>query len=145
MNDPLCFYDVLADYYVQVPESGKPILDLIVKLWSQSFTCHIFTLLFHKWVGYLDDAFFWSQCDFHWWNSLLFCFPSKISWRIYPPSGFLSFYNQLFCTEMDSTFIIIIRCRISSFLLGFESSDCPWKLSKHICRWSYFLLFLLFH
>lgn len=57
MNDPLCFYDVLADYYVQVPESGKPILDLIVKLWSQSFTCHIFTLLFHKWVGDLDDAF----------------------------------------------------------------------------------------
>ncbi|KAA0033918.1 uncharacterized protein E5676_scaffold49G00920 [Cucumis melo var. makuwa] len=50
MNDPLCFYDVLADYYVQVPESGKPILDLIVKLWSQSFTCHIFTLLFHKWL-----------------------------------------------------------------------------------------------
>ncbi|XP_038894782.1 uncharacterized protein LOC120083202 isoform X2 [Benincasa hispida] len=54
MNDPLCFYDVLADYYVQVPESGKPILDLIVKLWSQSFTCHIFTLLFHKWLFEID-------------------------------------------------------------------------------------------
>ncbi|XP_022964651.1 uncharacterized protein LOC111464663 isoform X3 [Cucurbita moschata] len=50
MDNPLCFYDVLADYYVQVPEGGKPILDLIVKLWSQSFTCHIFTLLFHKWL-----------------------------------------------------------------------------------------------
>ncbi|XP_062173101.1 uncharacterized protein LOC133878557 [Alnus glutinosa] len=47
---PLCFFDVLADYYVLVPESGKPILDLIVQLWSQSFASHIFTLLFHKWL-----------------------------------------------------------------------------------------------
>ncbi|OWM89311.1 hypothetical protein CDL15_Pgr024056 [Punica granatum] len=46
----LCFYDVLADYYVQAPESGKPILDLIVQLWSQSFASHIFSLLFHKWL-----------------------------------------------------------------------------------------------
>lgn len=50
MNGPLCFYDVLADYFVQVPESGKPVLDMIVQLWSQSFASHIFSLLFHKWV-----------------------------------------------------------------------------------------------
>lgn len=51
VNDgALCFYDVLADYFVRMPESGKPILDLIVKLWSQSFASHIFALLFHKWL-----------------------------------------------------------------------------------------------
>ncbi|XWS53156.1 hypothetical protein CRYUN_Cryun11dG0133500 [Craigia yunnanensis] len=50
INGRLCFYDVLADYYVRLPESGKPILDLIVQLWSQSFACHVFTLLFHKWL-----------------------------------------------------------------------------------------------
>ncbi|KAL6200140.1 hypothetical protein ACLB2K_029922 [Fragaria x ananassa] len=48
--DQLCFHDVLADYYVWVPESGKRILDLIVQLWSQSFASHIFALLFHKWL-----------------------------------------------------------------------------------------------
>ncbi|GMP89265.1 hypothetical protein CsSME_00040917 [Camellia sinensis var. sinensis] len=47
---PLCFYDVLADYFVWEPEKGNPILDLIVQLWSQSFASHIFSLLFHKWV-----------------------------------------------------------------------------------------------
>ncbi|XP_058109751.1 uncharacterized protein LOC131252968 isoform X1 [Magnolia sinica] len=46
----LCFYDVLADHYVRMPENGKPILDLIVQLWSQSFASHIFALLFHKWL-----------------------------------------------------------------------------------------------
>ncbi|KAJ7947682.1 K-stimulated pyrophosphate-energized sodium pump protein [Quillaja saponaria] len=46
----LCFFDMLADYYVWVPESGKPILDLIIQLWSQSFASHIFALLFHKWL-----------------------------------------------------------------------------------------------
>ncbi|KAI9081792.1 hypothetical protein K1719_036118 [Acacia pycnantha] len=46
----LCFYDVLADYFVRMPESTKPILDLIVQLWSQSFASHIFALLFHKWL-----------------------------------------------------------------------------------------------
>ncbi|XP_039012681.1 uncharacterized protein LOC120141984 [Hibiscus syriacus] len=46
----LCFYDVLADYYTRVPESRKPILDLIMQLWSQSFASHIFALLFHKWL-----------------------------------------------------------------------------------------------
>ncbi|KAF9596335.1 hypothetical protein IFM89_008861 [Coptis chinensis] len=46
----LCFYDVLADHYVRVPQSGKAILDLIVQLWSQSFASHIFALLFHKWL-----------------------------------------------------------------------------------------------
>lgn len=50
MDGPLCFYDVLADYFVQVPESGKPVLDMIVQLWSQSFASHIFSLLFHKWM-----------------------------------------------------------------------------------------------
>ncbi|XP_004505881.1 uncharacterized protein [Cicer arietinum] len=50
IDGPLCFYDVLADYVVRVPESGKPILDLIVQLWSQSFASHIFALLFHKWL-----------------------------------------------------------------------------------------------
>ncbi|CAK7331606.1 unnamed protein product [Dovyalis caffra] len=46
----LCFHNVLADYYVRIPESGKQILDLIVQLWSQSFASHIFSLLFHKWL-----------------------------------------------------------------------------------------------
>lgn len=46
----LCFYDVLSGHFIQVPEDGQPILDLIVKLWSQSFASHIFALLFHKWV-----------------------------------------------------------------------------------------------
>ncbi|XP_061373219.1 uncharacterized protein LOC133315583 [Gastrolobium bilobum] len=58
VNDGLlCFYDVLADYFVRVPDSGKPILDLIVQLWSQSFASHIFALLFHKWLfeAHLDD------------------------------------------------------------------------------------------
>ncbi|XVF20096.1 hypothetical protein REPUB_Repub11eG0168800 [Reevesia pubescens] len=50
INGRLCFYDVLADYYVRVPESRKPILDLIVQLWSQSFASHVFALLFHKWL-----------------------------------------------------------------------------------------------
>ncbi|XP_039043520.1 uncharacterized protein LOC120182693 [Hibiscus syriacus] len=50
VNGRLCFYDVLADFYVRVPERGKPILDLIVQLWSQSFASHIFFLLFHKWL-----------------------------------------------------------------------------------------------
>ncbi|KAI3897865.1 hypothetical protein MKX03_007083 [Papaver bracteatum] len=49
-DNRLCFYDVLADHYVKVPENGKPILDLIVQLWSQSFASHIFSLLFHKWL-----------------------------------------------------------------------------------------------
>jgi len=58
INDgPLCFYDVLADYFVRVSESGKPILDLIVQLWSQSFASHIFALLFHKWVCEFVSAF----------------------------------------------------------------------------------------
>ncbi|GLU02393.1 hypothetical protein SLE2022_196450 [Rubroshorea leprosula] len=58
IDGPLCFYDVLADHYVRVPESGRPILDLIVQLWSQSFASHIFSLLFHKWLFevQLDNA-----------------------------------------------------------------------------------------
>lgn len=50
IHGPLCFFDVLADYYVLEPEIGKPILDLIVQIWSQSFASHIFALLFHKWL-----------------------------------------------------------------------------------------------
>lgn len=46
----LCFYDVLSFHFVEVPEDGQPILDLIEKLWSQSFASHIFALLFHKWL-----------------------------------------------------------------------------------------------
>ncbi|XP_011042677.1 PREDICTED: uncharacterized protein LOC105138324 isoform X2 [Populus euphratica] len=46
----LCFFNLLADYYVRVPESGKQILHLILQLWSQSFASHIFFLLFHKWL-----------------------------------------------------------------------------------------------
>ncbi|KAL1545157.1 hypothetical protein AAHA92_21912 [Salvia divinorum] len=47
---PLCFYDVLSDHFISIPESGKSILDLIVQLWSQSFASNIFALLFHKWL-----------------------------------------------------------------------------------------------
>lgn len=50
IDSRLCFYDVLADHYVRMPESGQRILDLIVQLWSQLFVSHIFALLFHKWV-----------------------------------------------------------------------------------------------
>ncbi|XP_043698634.1 uncharacterized protein LOC122649514 isoform X2 [Telopea speciosissima] len=50
IQNQLCFYDVLADHYVRVPDSGKLILDLIVQLWSQSFASNIFALPFHKWV-----------------------------------------------------------------------------------------------
>ncbi|XP_042467029.1 uncharacterized protein LOC122050013 isoform X4 [Zingiber officinale] len=46
----LCFYDLLADYYVQAPQAGNSIVDLIVQLWSQYFVSHIFALLFHKWL-----------------------------------------------------------------------------------------------
>lgn len=47
---PVCFYDVLADHFVSMPQNGKSILDLIVQLWSQSFASNVFCLLFHKWV-----------------------------------------------------------------------------------------------
>lgn len=50
-EDPICFYDVLADHFVSVPQNGKAILDLIVQMWSQLFASNIFALLFHKWVG----------------------------------------------------------------------------------------------
>ncbi|KAK9157216.1 hypothetical protein Scep_003790 [Stephania cephalantha] len=46
----LCFYDLLADHYVDMPEDGKPALNLFVQLWSQSFASNIFALLFHKWL-----------------------------------------------------------------------------------------------
>ncbi|XP_042510026.1 uncharacterized protein LOC122085607 isoform X3 [Macadamia integrifolia] len=50
IQNHLCFYDVLADHYVRDPDCGKPILDLMVLLWSQSFASNIFALLFHKWL-----------------------------------------------------------------------------------------------
>ncbi|KQK02736.1 uncharacterized protein LOC100830013 [Brachypodium distachyon] len=46
----LCFYEILANHYVRVPESGRRILELIVQLWSQSFAANIFALLFHRWL-----------------------------------------------------------------------------------------------
>ncbi|XP_047055662.1 uncharacterized protein LOC124661824 [Lolium rigidum] len=46
----LCFYEILANHFVKVPESGKRILELIVQLWSQSFAANIFALLFHRWL-----------------------------------------------------------------------------------------------
>jgi hypothetical protein len=46
----LCFYEILANHFVRVPESGRRILELIVQLWSQSFAANIFALLFQKWV-----------------------------------------------------------------------------------------------
>ncbi|KAK4408581.1 hypothetical protein Sango_0439100 [Sesamum angolense] len=49
-SGPICFYSVLADYFVCMPQNGKSILDLIVQLWSQSFASNTFALLFHKWM-----------------------------------------------------------------------------------------------
>lgn len=49
-QSPICFYNVLADHFVQMPQIVKSILDLIVQLWSQLFASNIFSLLFHKWV-----------------------------------------------------------------------------------------------
>uniref|UniRef100_R7WD33 Uncharacterized protein n=1 Tax=Aegilops tauschii TaxID=37682 RepID=R7WD33_AEGTA len=46
----LCFYEILANHYVKVPQSGRRILELIVQLWSQSFAANIFALLFHRWL-----------------------------------------------------------------------------------------------
>jgi hypothetical protein len=46
----LCFYEVIAERYMQVPEDCKAILQLFVKLWSQSFASQIFALLFYLWV-----------------------------------------------------------------------------------------------
>lgn len=54
---PTCYYYVLADHFVHVPQNGKPILDLIVQLWSQSFAANIFSLLFHKWVSRVFTSF----------------------------------------------------------------------------------------
>jgi len=46
----LCFYDVFAQHYAQVPDDGKEILPLFLQLWSQSFVSQIFALLFHRWL-----------------------------------------------------------------------------------------------
>ncbi|XP_024364031.1 uncharacterized protein [Physcomitrium patens] len=45
----VCFYEVFAQHYAQVPEDGKEILPLFLQLWSQSFVSQIFALLFHRW------------------------------------------------------------------------------------------------
>lgn len=73
----LCFYDVLADHYVRVPENGKSILDLIVQLWSQLFASHIFALLFHKWVCELAFSKLFDLClwygSFSFWPCIAAC------------------------------------------------------------------------
>ncbi|KAG0582168.1 hypothetical protein KC19_3G039100 [Ceratodon purpureus] len=46
----LCFYEVFAQHYAQVPDDGKEILPLFLQLWSQSFVSQIFALLFHRWL-----------------------------------------------------------------------------------------------
>lgn len=66
VEGPLCFYEVLADHFVWVPKNGEPILDLIVKLWSQAFASHIFSLLFHKWVRLAVYPFPYCQIIFIW-------------------------------------------------------------------------------
>jgi hypothetical protein len=46
----VCFYEVFAQHYAQVPDDGKEILPLFLQLWSQSFVSQIFALLFHRWL-----------------------------------------------------------------------------------------------
>ncbi|BFI25562.1 hypothetical protein MPTK2_1g22170 [Marchantia polymorpha subsp. ruderalis] len=53
---PLCFYEVLAEHYAQVPEDGKEVLELFLQLWSQSFASQIFTLLFYQWLFEVPTA-----------------------------------------------------------------------------------------
>lgn len=94
---PICFYDVLADYYVKVPDSGKPILDLIVQLWSQSFASQIFSLLFHKWVCDLRLLYF-EVCYFN--LGVFWFWASSISW------GFTTIERPLFLPRFSSTQLI---------------------------------------
>ncbi|KAL2650652.1 hypothetical protein R1flu_018780 [Riccia fluitans] len=53
---PLCFYEVLAEHYVQVPEDAREVLPLFLQLWSQSFSSQIFTLLFYQWLFEVPSA-----------------------------------------------------------------------------------------
>ncbi|KAL3700962.1 hypothetical protein R1sor_018984 [Riccia sorocarpa] len=53
---PLCFYEVLAEHYVQVPEDAKEVLPLFLQLWSQSFASQIFTLLLYQWLFEVPSA-----------------------------------------------------------------------------------------
>ncbi|CAK9214433.1 unnamed protein product [Sphagnum troendelagicum] len=46
----LCFYEIFAQHYAEVPEDGKAILPLFLQLWSQSFASQIFALLFYRWL-----------------------------------------------------------------------------------------------
>ncbi|KAH7301763.1 hypothetical protein KP509_23G041400 [Ceratopteris richardii] len=46
----VCFYEVIAERYMQVPDDGKVILPLFLQLWSQSFASQIFALLFYQWL-----------------------------------------------------------------------------------------------
>ena len=50
----LCFYEVIAERYMQVPDDCKTVLQLFVKLWSQSFASQIFALLFYQWVSFIS-------------------------------------------------------------------------------------------
>jgi len=50
MKSSPCFYEVLAEHFIQMPENGRLVLRLIVQLWSQSFASQIFSLLFYKWL-----------------------------------------------------------------------------------------------
>lgn len=46
----LCFYEVIAEHYAQVPNDSRLVLPLFVQLWSQSYASQIFALLFHQWL-----------------------------------------------------------------------------------------------
>ncbi|KAI5079909.1 hypothetical protein GOP47_0005388 [Adiantum capillus-veneris] len=46
----VCFYEVIAERYVQVPDDGKAVFPLFLQLWSLSFSSQIFALLFHQWL-----------------------------------------------------------------------------------------------
>lgn len=56
MKSSPCFYEVLAEHFIQMPENGNLVLRLIVQLWSQSFASQIFSLLFYNCLNwYLKD------------------------------------------------------------------------------------------
>eukprot|EP00250_Pteridium_aquilinum_P003763 c1405_g1_i1 orf=142-1218(-) len=46
----ICFYEVIAERYVQVPDDGKAVLPFFLQLWSLSFASQIFALLFYQWL-----------------------------------------------------------------------------------------------
>ena len=111
-DGPLCFFDVLADYYVKVSERGKDILDLMVQLWSQSFASHIFSLLFHKWVlqilRFCFSVIFNPQGSLHCLQSI------SLSTESIMFNVFLLYSSQLFEVELDNQEILL---RYSSALV----------------------------